>query len=205
MKNLILTFHFICLTAIVKGQSHDFVVVPQNNMPTANVSKESTGIISGNSHGDKASKALELYDRKTNRSDILLAGYVSMKGKSGIHFEAVRVYQPRGFGFGAYTSFIRIPEVNYSNWTIAGLHLRAGAADGEIKPYGVFDFGILNLTYNDRKTTLRTGAVGLGCGIEKSIGKNSSFLFDVRLKHFFDYKSERDAITMWTFNAGFKF
>jgi hypothetical protein len=144
-------------------------------------------------------------DNKENRFITLLGGYASAEGESGFHFEAARVYQPRSFGFGAFTSYIRIPKVNYSNWTIAGLQLRVGAAKGKIKPYGVFDFGMFNLTYEDGEITLRTGTVDLGGGIEKSIGEKSSFLLDFRWKRFLDYRGDRDAFTIWTINAGVKF
>lgn len=72
--------------------------------------------------------------------------------------------------------------MNYSNWTITGLQLRAGAAKGEIRPYGDFDFGMLNLTHNDGKVTLGTGTLDFGGGIEKYIGAMSSFLVEALLR-----------------------
>jgi hypothetical protein len=196
MKNVLTTFILSFITIIVNGQFRNSEKFPQNNL------------ISGKGGMAEVSnpKAFSpnFFGKKENRFLSILGGYASAEGESGINFELARGFQPKGFGFGAYTSFVRIPKVNYSNWTITGLQLRASAVNGEIKPYGIFDFGMFNLSYSNEKVTFRTGTVGLGGGLEKSMG-DKSFLLDFRWKSFFDYKGERDAFTMWTVNAGIKF
>lgn len=204
MKNLLLALPFLLISVVVMGQFkqgqyeiHSFInsaaspdaILPISQMPEMNLSIQSP----------------TLFGKKENRFTTLLGGYAAVEGESGFHLEAARIIQPHGFGFGAYMSYIRIPKVNYSNWTIAGLQLRAGAKEGEIKPYGVFDFGLFNLTYSNEDLTFRTGTVDLGGGIEKPIGEKSSFLLDFRWKRFFDYKGEHDGFSMWTFNVGIKF
>jgi hypothetical protein len=208
MKYLLLAFHFILIPAILSSQSKDFDLQLQSAIPSEDNMNASSGETFGNSHTTVSNSPLfsqGIFGNNENRFITLLGGYASAEGDAGFHIEAARVFQPRGFGIGAFTSFIRIPKVNYTNWTITGLQLRAGAARGDVKPYGVFDFGMFNLTYTDGDVTLRTATLDLGGGIEKSIGGKSSILFDFRWKRFLDYKGERDAFTIWTFNAGLKF
>lgn len=209
MKYILFAFHFVFITTIVNGQFKDFGLQLQSSVQSTKSTEDSTDEIFTTLptaiNGTINTPSTTLFGKKENRYLTLLGGYVSVEGESGIHLEFARIYQPRSFGFGAYTSYIRIPKVNYSNWTITGLQLRAGAANGQIKPYGVFDFGLFNLTYTNADVTFRTGTVDIGGGIEKPIGEKSSFLFDIRWKRFFDYKAEREAFTMWTINAGIKF
>lgn len=208
-KGIFLIITLLFVTVISKGQfknvkGNDKIAVPsivkfdvQTSGPISSL--DAPSIANGNGYSPA------WFGNKENRFTTLLAGYAAAEGESGIHLEAARIIQPQSVGFGAYMSYIRMPKVNYSNWTIAGLQLRAGAKEGEIKPYGVFDFGLFNLTYSNEDLTFRTGTVDLGGGIEKSIGEKSSFLLDFRWKRFFDYKGERDGFSMWTFNAGIKF
>lgn len=208
MKYLLLALPFLLISVVVKGQFKETGLQYQHEiLPSANSEAASDSVLSI-SHMPEMNLSIQsptLFGNKENRYTTLLGGYATVESESGIHLEVARIIQPHGFGFGAYTSYIRIPKVNYSNWTIAGLQFRAGAKEGEIKPYGVFDLGLFNLTYNNEDLTFRTGTVDLGGGIEKPIGEKSSFLLDFRWKRFFDYKAERDGFSMWTINAGIKF
>lgn len=208
MKYKLLAFHFVFITTMVCGQFIDDSQKMRASHSDESLKDSDEDVIvtlPTSVEGTNNPPSPALFGKKENRYLTLLGGYVSAEGESGIHLEFARIYQPRSFGFGTYTSYIRIPKVNYSNWTITGLQLRAGAANGQIKPYGVFDFGLFNLTYTNEDVTFRSGTLDLGGGIEKPIGEKSSFLLDFRWKRFFDYKAERDAFTMWTINAGIKF
>jgi hypothetical protein len=134
-----------------------------------------------------------------------MAGLAIAEDQPGFHIEMTRGYQPSAFGFGVFTSFIRIPEVDFSDWTILGLQLRAGPQRGKTKPYFVFDYGIINMVFMEDDVNMRSATLDLGGGLEINMQGSSSFLLDFRWKRFLDYQGERDAFTVWTINAGLKF
>ncbi|MBX2961237.1 MAG: hypothetical protein KF687_01920 [Cyclobacteriaceae bacterium] len=141
---------------------------------------------------------------KSKRHTMFLGGIAATDGRAGINLEVGGGYQPGGFGVGAYTSFISIPSTDFSSWTIVGLQLRGGPQSGEIKPYFLFNYGMINLNFVSEKVNLRTATLDLGGGIEKPLNKNA-LLFDIKWKRFVDYKGERDGFTIWTFSVGLKF
>lgn len=135
----------------------------------------------------------------------LLAGLALAEDQPGIYIEYTRGLKPGSFGFGAFTSFIRVPALDYSAWTILGLQLRAGPKTGTPRPYFVFDYGMFNMVIIDDDLNMRTANLDLGGGVEIPAGGRSSFLVDLKWKRFMDYKAERDPYTIWTINVGLKF
>lgn len=140
-----------------------------------------------------------------NRFTSLLAGLALAEDQPGVHIELMRGFKPGSFGFGIFTSFIRVPAPDYSAWTILGLQLRAGPKTGNTKPYFIFDYGMFNMVIIDDDLNMRTANLDLGGGVEIPTGGGSSFLVDLKWKRFMDYKAERDPYTIWTNNVGLKF
>lgn len=142
---------------------------------------------------------------KSKRFTTVLAGVAISDDQPGYHFEFARGYQPSVLGVGAFSGFMRIPDMDFSDWTIVGLQLRASPQLSDVRPYFVFDYGIINMVVIDDKVNMRTASLDLGGGIEKQMGGSTAFLLDFRWKRFLDYQGERDAFTVWTINAGLKF
>jgi len=142
---------------------------------------------------------------KSKRFTTVLAGVAISDDQPGYHFEVARAYQPSFLGVGAFSGFMRIPDMDFSDWTIVGLQLRASPQLSDVRPYFVFDYGIINMVVIDDKVNMRSATLDLGGGLEKQIKGSSAFLLDFRWKRFLDYQGERDAFTVWTINAGLKF
>ncbi len=103
MKDILLAFLVIFITATTKGQFKDDVQL-LSNIPSNEFPKDSTEVILEilqPLNANSLSASPKLFKIRENRFITLLAGYASAEGESGIHFEAARIYQPRGFGFGA--------------------------------------------------------------------------------------------------------
>lgn len=140
-----------------------------------------------------------------------LGGVAILNGDVGFHLEAAGGIHPRrsNIGFGPYMSIIRIPQVNFTNWTIGGLQLRLASRDDHSRPYGLFDFGVINFQYGDEiknKVTFRNASLGLGGGYEFGVGRDVNAVpLDFRWKRFFDYVGKRKEFTIWTISTGIKF
>ena len=140
-----------------------------------------------------------------SRFTSLLAGLALADDHPGVHIEFMRGFKPGSFGFGIFTSFIRVPAIDYTDWTILGLQLRAGPESGNAKPYFIFDYGMFNMVVIDDDLNMRTANLDLGAGVEIPAGGKSYFLVEAKWKRFMDYKAERDPYTVWTINVGLRF
>jgi hypothetical protein len=135
---------------------------------------------------------------------MILGGLALTDDHAGINLEFGGGYQPGSIGFGAYTQLISVSSVDFTSWTIVGMQLRGGPQAGEVKPYFIFDYGLINLVAIGNIANMRTATFDLGGGIEKSLRKNA-WLIDLKWKRFVDYKGERDGYTVWTISTGLKF
>ena len=135
----------------------------------------------------------------------LLGGVAINDGEGGYHLSVAAGPQWKHFGFATYTSFMNTPGNKFSNWTIIGLQLKPIFSEGEIRPYGVFDFGLFNLQTINDKVNMRTASLDLGGGIDKGLKNGNGLLIDARWKWLVDYGGESDAIGVFTLNVGLRF
>lgn len=140
-----------------------------------------------------------------NRAIELLGGLAVNDGNSGYNLQAAVGPQWNHFGFACYTSFINTPSSKFSNWTILGLQLKALGAEGDLRPYVVFDFGLFNFQTINDNVNMRTASLDLGVGIDKAIRNGNGFLVDLRYRWLVDYAQKRDAIGIFTLNVGLRF
>jgi len=148
---------------------------------------------------------LAFSQRQRNRAVEILAGLAINDGSAGYHFSVAAGPQWKHFGMATYTSFLNTPGNKFSNWTIIGLQLKPIFGGDNIRPYGVFDFGLFNLQTISGKVNVRTTSLDLGAGIDKPLKNRKGLLIDARWKWFVDYNGERDAIGVFTLSAGLRF
>lgn len=135
----------------------------------------------------------------------LLGGLAINNGNAGYHLSAAAGRQWNHFGLATYTSFLNTPSVKFSNWTIVGLQMKVLGGEGDIRPYGVFDFGLFNFQTINEKVNMRTASFDLGGGIDKELRNGNGLLIDARMKWLVDYAGKRDAIKVFTLNVGLRF
>ena len=140
-----------------------------------------------------------------NRAIELLGGVAINDGSAGYHLSAAVGPQWKHFGFATYTSFLNTPSVKFSNWTIIGLQMKVLGGEGDIRPYGVFDFGLFNLQTVNDKVNMRTASFDLGGGIDKALKNGNGLLVDARYKWLVDYGGKNDTIGIFTVNVGLRF
>lgn len=140
-----------------------------------------------------------------SRSIELLGGLAINDGSSGYNLQLGMGPQWKSFGMGIYTSFLNTPSNKFSNWTIMGLQMKVRAANGDIKPYGLFDFGLFNLQTINDKVNMRTASLDLGGGIDKELKNGNGLLFDARYRWLVDYGGERETIGVFTLCVGLRF
>jgi len=135
----------------------------------------------------------------------LLGGLAINDGNSGYHLSAAAGPQWKHFGFACYTSFLNTPSNKFSNWTILGLQLKGIGGEGDVRPYGVFDFGLFNFQTINEKVNMRTASLDLGGGVDKALKSGNGLLIDARWKWLVDYGGSRDTIGIFTVNVGLRF
>lgn len=134
----------------------------------------------------------------------LIGGLAINSGDAGYNVSLAHGLQWRHFGMAAYTSFVNTPK-KFSNWTIIGLQTKVLGGEGDIKPYGVFDFGLFNLQTIGEKVNMRTASLDLGAGVDKVFKNGNGFLIDARMKWLVDYAGKKDAIKVFTLGIGLRF
>lgn len=139
------------------------------------------------------------------RSTELLGGLAINDGSSGYNVSFGTGAQWKSFGMSMYSAFMNTPSNKFSNWTIIGLQMKVRAANGDIKPYGLFDFGLFNLQTINDKVNMRTTSLDLGGGIDKELKSGNGLLFDARYKWLVDYGGERPTIGVFTLCVGLRF
>lgn len=139
------------------------------------------------------------------RSTELLGGLAINDGSSGYNLQVGLGRQWKSFGMSMYSSFLSIPSRKFSNWTIMGLQMKVRAAGGDIKPYGLFDFGLFNFQTINEKVNMRTASLDLGGGIDKELKNGNGLLFDARYRWLVDYGGERATIGVFTLCVGLRF
>lgn len=142
---------------------------------------------------------------REKRAINLLGGLAVSNGASGYHLEASGGYQGKGFAFGVYTGLVSTPPIEFTNWTILGLQSKLLFGDGEIKPYGLFDFGLFNFQLISDDLNLRTASLDLGLGIDKALRSRNGFLLDVRWRWLVDYAGEWAPRRVLTVGVGMRF
>lgn len=140
-----------------------------------------------------------------NRAVELIGGVAINDGSAGFNFHADVGPQWKHFGSATYTSFLSNPSIDFSNWTILGLQLKVLGGEGDLKPYGLFDFGLFNFQTINNDVNMRTASLDLGGGVDKGLKNGNGLLIDARFKWLVDYAGKRDAIRVFTVGAGLRF
>lgn len=140
-----------------------------------------------------------------NRATEIIGGVAVIDGDAGFNISASSGSQWKHFGLSAYTSFLSAPSRQFSNWTIVGLQMKLLGGSGDLKPYGVFDFGLFNFQTMKDKVNMRTASLDLGGGVDKTMKNGNSLLIDARFKWLVDYAGERNTIRVFTVGVGIRF
>jgi hypothetical protein len=145
-----------------------------------------------------------LFD-ESKRAVPVLGGVALMDGDPGYYVEGGIRYEPRAVGFGVFTSFLRVPNQEFSNWTILAAQISVTPQIGFVNPYLTVNYGMFNFQLIEDKVNFRTCTLELGGGIENKFATWASFMVDFRWKGFFDYGAQRDPFNSWVLSAGSKF
>lgn len=140
-----------------------------------------------------------------NRAVELIGGIAVNDGTAGFNLHADVGPQWKHFGFASYTSFLSNPSIEFSNWTILGLQLKVIGGEGDLRPYGLFDFGLFNFQTIKEKVNMRTASLDLGGGVDKGLKNGNGLLIDARFKWLVDYAGKNDAFRIFTLGVGLRF
>jgi hypothetical protein len=146
----------------------------------------------------------KLFD-ESKRAVPVLGGVALMNDDPGYYIEGGIRYEPRVVGFGIFTSFTRVPNQDFSNWTILAAQISVTSRMGFTNPYFTVSYGMFNFQLIGDKVNFRTCTLELGGGVENKFSSWASFMADVRWKRFADYGGEWDPINSLVFSVGLKF
>ncbi|HZY79727.1 MAG TPA: hypothetical protein VFE50_09400 [Cyclobacteriaceae bacterium] len=142
---------------------------------------------------------------RQRRAVEVLGGAAVNNGAGGYNLALSLGPQWEHFAVGSYMSFISTPSNKFWNFTIAGLQMKVLAGNDQIRPYGVFGFGLFNFQGINDKINMRTASFDLGAGIDKPMKNGNGFLVDGRWKWLVDYAGKRETIGVLTLSVGLRF